>query len=255
MDLILSMLSPFEILAAFMIALLAGFVKGVVGFAMPMIFISGLSSFIAPDLALAMLLLPTLFANVQQALRQGVGAAWQAAKRFWVYLVTGGVVLVGAAQLVPYLRGDLMLGGLGALVTGFVVLQLSGWRLRLSGQSGRVEVLIGVIAGFLGGISGVWGPPTVAYLTALNTEKTVQMQVQGVIYGLGAVVLVLSHLGSSVLNWQTAAPSALMIPPALIGVWVGTQVMDRIDQHAFRRATLIVLLLAGLNLIRRAIMG
>jgi uncharacterized membrane protein YfcA len=36
-------------------------------------------------------------------------------------------------------------------------------------------------------------------------------------------------------------------------VWVGGKVMDRIDQSAFRRATLLVLLLAGLNLLRKAL--
>jgi hypothetical protein len=36
-------------------------------------------------------------------------------------------------------------------------------------------------------------------------------------------------------------------------MWLGGRVMDRIDQAVFRRATLLVLLLAGLNLIRRAL--
>ena len=42
------------------ITLMAGFVKGAVGFAMPMIMISGLGSFMAPELALAGLIVPTL---------------------------------------------------------------------------------------------------------------------------------------------------------------------------------------------------
>jgi uncharacterized membrane protein YfcA len=110
-------------------------------------------------------------------------------------------------------------------------------------------------AGFIGGLSGVWGPPTVAYLTMLGTEKRDQMRVQGVIYGLGAVALTLAHLGSGVLDARSAPFSALLILPALAGMWLGGRIQDRIDQAGFRRVTLIVLLVAGLNLVRRAVMG
>jgi uncharacterized membrane protein YfcA len=36
-------------------------------------------------------------------------------------------------------------------------------------------------------------------------------------------------------------------------MWVGGKVINRIDQAMFKRATLIVLLIAGANLIRRAL--
>jgi hypothetical protein len=61
--------------AAMVITLFAGFVKGAVGFAMPMIMISGFSSFLPPETALAGLILPTLVTNLSQAFRQG----WQPA--------------------------------------------------------------------------------------------------------------------------------------------------------------------------------
>ncbi len=107
----------------------------------------------------------------------------------------------------------------------------------------------------MGGLSGVWGPPTVAYLTALKTPKHDQIRIQGVIYGLGAVALFGAHLSSGILNRETLTLSALLVLPAVLGMLVGFRMQDRIDQIVFRRATLIVLLLAGLNLIRRAIMA
>ena len=56
-------------------AVIAGMVKGIVGFAMPMIFITGMTIFVGPDLALGILILPTLVTNVWQAGRQGFTAA------------------------------------------------------------------------------------------------------------------------------------------------------------------------------------
>ncbi|TNJ41168.1 sulfite exporter TauE/SafE family protein [Phaeobacter sp. B1627] len=248
-------LAPAGFVLAFVVALIAGTIKGLVGFAMPMIMVSGLSSIMAPDLALAGLILPTLATNGFQALRQGPRAAWESMLRFRAFLLIGGVFLLISAQLVRVLPSQVMLLIIGGPITLFALTQLMGKHLTLSAPSHRMELSIGAFAGFIGGFSGIWGPPTVAYLTALGTEKHEQMRIQGVIYGLGAVVLFFAHIGSGVMRSETWPFSVLMILPALLGMWVGGRLQDKIDQKGFRRATLFVLLIAGLNLLRRAVVG
>ena len=238
---------------AFGIGLTAGIVKGVVGFAMPMILISGLSSFMAPELALAALILPTLATNGFQALRQGWRAAWTSIQRYWLFLVVGGAALLVAAQFVRILPQTVFFLVIGVPIIIYALLQLSGRAITLASASRRAEAVTAVIAGTMGGLSGVWGPPTVAYLTATNTPKADQMRVQGVIYGLGSVMLLLAHLQSGVLRWETVPLSAFMIVPAGIGMAIGTAIQNRIDQDMFRKVTLFVLLVVGLNLIRRGL--
>lgn len=253
---ILTLMTP-EILGyTLLVALLAGIVKGMVGFAMPMIMISLLGSFVAPDVALAGLILPTLITNGMQALRQGWREAWESVKRFRVFMAIGLVAMLLSAQLVRVLPQDTLLLMIGIPVVLFCAVQLLGWKLRLP-HKGRhwVEGGIGGIAGFIGGFSGVWGPPTVMYLTALDTAKAESMRVQGVIYGLGAVALFGAHVGSGVMRAETLPFSVAMVVPAMLGTWLGFQVQDRIDQNAFRKATLAVLLIAGLNLVRRGLTG
>lgn len=248
-----SFLDPITLGAALGIAVLAGTIKGMVGFAMPMILISGLGTFLSPEVALAGLILPTVVTNGMQALEQGWRAARDSILRFSTFLIIGLVCLLASAQTLRFLPRDLLFLMIGGPITLFALLQLVGWQLRLRGPSRRAEAIIGGIAGAIGGVSGIWGPPTVAYLTAINTEKSEQMRVQGVIYGLGAVALVFAHLGSGILTAQTATFSAVLIVPAVAGMWVGARIRGGIDQVAFRRATLIVLFVAGLNLIRRGL--
>lgn len=255
MDTFFPLLSPAELALAIGVALVAGFVKGVVGFAMPLIFISGLTVFISPELALAGLIIPTLVTNTHQALRQGVQPAIKSVVSFRVFLLAGGLALIVSAQMVRVFPDHVMMAIIGAPVTFFALLQLSGYQLSLPQRNVPVEVTAGVIAGSLGGVSGIWGPPTVAYLTALGTAKQDQIRIQGVIYGLGAVALLGAHVSSGVLRTETISFSIAMVPPAFLGMWAGMAVMDRIDQTAFRRATLFVLLVAGLNLLRRAWFG
>jgi len=173
MEIILSTYGVWALALATLIALAAGAIKGVVGFAMPTIMISGLASFMSPDLALAGLILPTLVTNGMQALRQGVGAALDSIKN----------------------------------------------------------------------------------LTAIDTPKQEHLRIQGTIYGLGATALFAAHLQSGVIRGETLPLSVWLVVPAVIGIWLGFKVQDRINQELFRRLTLWVLFLAGLNLIRRGVMG
>ena len=55
------------------------------------------------------------------------------------------------------------------------------------------------------------------------------------------------------LNAQTLPLSAIVVIPALIGLWLGFLAHDRLDVAQFRRWTLVLLVLTGANLIRRAL--
>lgn len=255
MEALFPYLTPATLALAFAVAALAGLVKGMVGFAMPMILISGLGTFLPPEIALGGLILPTLVTNGMQALRQGVRAALASVRKFRVFLLAGLICLLATAQLVRVMSPQMFLLLLGVPVTLFALVQLLGLRLHLAAPNPRIELGVGAFAGAIGGLSGVWGPPTVMYLTALNTPKADQMRVQGVIYGLGAVALVVAHLGSGVLRADTAPFSLALIVPAVAGMWIGGRLSDRIDQATFRRATLLVLLIAGANLVRRGLIG
>ncbi len=240
------------IFSAALITFLAGFVKGAVGFAMPMIMISGLASFLPAETALAILIAPTLVSNVWQAFRTGWQAALKSIIRFRIYLLLMLVFLVSSAQLVRVLPQNIVLLMIGIPMILFALLQLFGIKFKVREQRRTLaETLIGAGAGFIGGISGVWGPPLIAYLTAIETPKTEQMRVQGAVFGLGAVALAAAHVKSGVLNGITLPFSVAMVVPALLGMGLGLWFHDRLPQARFRTLTLIVLTLAGLNLIRR----
>ncbi|MBN9677914.1 sulfite exporter TauE/SafE family protein [Salipiger bermudensis] len=256
MDTIFSLIPPSLLVLSFGVSALAGLVKGMVGFALPMILISGLGSFLSPELALAGLILPALISNAVQALQHGFRAALASLKRFRVFLGAGLLCLLLSSQLVRVLPVPVLLAMIGGPVALFCIMQLAGWRPHLkNGQNRFAEVVIGSVAGFIGGMSGVWGPPMVAYLTAIDTEKREQIRVQGVAYGLGALSLTGAHTVSGVLNAQTVWFSAFLVVPSMLGMWLGMKVHDRIDQAAFRKITLWVLLVAALNLLRRAFFG
>lgn len=256
MDLIFNDLSSIAIVFAIGVTLVAGFVKGATGFALPMIMVSGLATILPPDVAIAALIVPTVVSNVWQALRGGgVGGAVRVAAHFKVYIAVLLVVIVITAQMVSMMSQNAIMLTIGIPIVLLALVLLSGKRFSIGARGrGISDVIVGTLSGFLGGLAGIWGPLTVMYLTALDTPKKDQVRVTGVIFGAGAVVLGLSHLKSGLLNAQTLPLSVFMIIPVLVGQALGNYVQDRLDQQKFKRLTLLVLVVAGLNLVRRGLM-
>ena len=116
-----------------------------------------------------------------------------------------------------------------------------------------LEIATGIVGGICGGIAGVWGPPVLLYLISLRVPKTEQVRAQGLTFFVGSCMLVVAHLRSGLLNVETAPLSALMCVPAAIGMALGLRFQDAMNPERFRRITLVVLCVAGLNLLRRGL--
>lgn len=238
------------------VTLLAGLVKGAIGFALPLIIVSGLSLVLDPLLALAGVILPALFSNVLQAARHPAPEIKDAVREHWRFIFMVCLMILIVAQIVVMLPQRTFYLILGIPVVGLSLVQLFGWRLTIPLHRRRLaEWVIGGLAGFTGGITGSWGPPTVMYLMALDTPKDRQMLVQGVIYSIGAVALVAGHMQSGVLYGATLLFSAVLLIPTYIGMQIGFRIGDRMDGERIRKVILIVLVVAGANLIRRGLFG
>lgn len=254
-DLLSGGLSSEAFLAALAVTLFAGFVKGAVGFAMPMILVSAFAVFLPQHLALAGLILPTLVTNLSQAFRQGVGPARETSatyRRFLIATVVGIVISAPFADAIPRVVYLLMLG---LPITIFAGLQLMGQSLAIRlDHRDRAEWALGAVGGLYGGVSGIWGPPLLVFLLSTGADKGQMIRAQGVVFLIGAATLLVAHLGTGLLNAETLGFSAALSLPALVGLLVGYRVQDRMDQHRFRRWTQGLLVVTGLNMVRLALL-
>jgi len=249
-------MTPVMLIAVLIVVSTAGFVKGAVGFAMPMIMVSGLGSFLPAEIAIAGLILPTVATNLTQTFRNGGAHAWASFRKFWRFNLVLFVVILMSAQLVRQMPQSVLFLLLGGMIVVFGALQLAGWQPRIRrGFEQVTETTVAIVAGFFGGLTGVWGPPTILYLTALDVPKQESVRVQGSMYLMGSLLLLGAHLRSGVLNAQTIPLSLMLVAPALVGQFIGQRAQDRMDQALFRKATLAVLIVAGFNLLRRGLMA
>ncbi len=230
-----------------------GFSKGVTGFSLPLIAISGIGSVMAADIAILALLVPSLVTNVWQSLRSGAASAVDRLKEYKILFMIMPVCLAIAAQAFTRMSDDLLFLIIGTCIILFAGYELLGAQNEIKTPTPKLEAVSGALSGISGGLSGVWGPPVMVYLLARGIKKTEFVQTMGLVFLIGSVVLNLSHLRSGLLSSYSAPYSVAMLGPALLGMWLGYKVQDRLDQDKFKRVILVVLIISGFNLLRRGL--
>ena len=98
-ELITSDFGTHALYLSFVVMFFGGFAKGVVGFALPMIAVSGIGSLMTAELAILALLLPGLITNVWQAFRAGFSSAYSFLRKYWPIFVIMPITLAIAAQI------------------------------------------------------------------------------------------------------------------------------------------------------------
>ena len=91
------------------------------------------------------------------------------------------------------------------------------------------------------------------YLNMRDTQKEAFIRASGFLITVGSLPLIFAYAQLGFMTGPLAVTSLLMIVPAMIGFGLGTLVGNRLSQEIFRNVVLVVFLLLGLNLIRRAI--
>jgi len=232
----------------------AGVVKGAIGFALPLLFLTGLSLVLPIQTVVALIAIPALVTNLLQAQYTGLSAALRSLREFRLLYAVLFFTTLLSTQLVGILPAQTLILILGLGAFALTLLQVFGWPRRIPARARPlVELAYGLVAGFFGGLSGLWGSALLTYFLALRLEKEKFVTTTGVAWLVASVPYLLGHVQHGVLTAPLAAWSAAALLPTLGGVWIGRRIQTRLDPILFRRAVLFVLVLATLNLIRRGV--
>jgi uncharacterized protein len=245
-------LSLTVLLGAVVIYVLAGFVKGTIGIGLPTAGVSLTAQFTDARTAIALAIIPMLITNLWQVwrTRQHTHRAWP----FWPLIVTMMISIAVFAFIAPAVAIPAVTLLLGISVFLFALVSLMRQTPELNPRYDQpAQLFAGVTAGVLGGLTGVWAPPIVVYMTAIRANKDTFVAVVGVMLGLGTIVLAISYGTVGLLTKGQAVASAILVLPALLGFSLGERLRSRLNEQAFKKAVLLFFLLMGLNLIRKAL--
>lgn len=228
----------------------AGMVKGVTGMGLPTVAMGVLGALLSPLVAASLLIVPSFVTNLWQLL---AGPAFgPITRRLWPMMLAICLgTLLGTAWLTA--------GDTGATTTalGAALVIYAGYTLlaRQIAIPRRIQPLlsplIGGLTGLVSGATGVFVIPAVPYLQALGLSRDDLVQALGLSFTVSTVALTAALGARGGFAMGAMALSVMALVPALIGMWAGQRLRNRISPATFRRVFLVFLLLLGAEMALR----
>lgn len=214
--------------------LLAGVVKGVIGFGLPTVTLALLVTTIGLKEAMVLLIIPCFVTNLWQTVSGG--HLLSLLGRLWATLL--GVFVASWLGAVWHATTDpnLLIGLLGTLLCLYAVLGLKMAPIPTPGRHATwLSPLTGVISGILNGLTGSFVIPGVIYLQSLDLPRDALIQGMGLLFTVSIVALGFAFSGNGLLDSEYVGLSAVAVVPALLGMQVGLGLRHPLNATQFKR--------------------
>lgn len=226
---------------------MGGFVKGTMGVGLPLVVVPTLSLLIPAPQAMGLLVMPVLISNLWQAIEGG--NIRYSLKRFGSLV---GVQLVVTLLTVKYSSG-LSVQNLNLLIA-FSLLVAVLWmgakpNLRVPPPYELAAcMVVGALAGFMGGVSSLTGPFIITLLMALRLTREQFIGSISIIYLAGSLPMYGAMLWYGRFGWTEVGLSALGLIPMFAGLQMGKTVRHRLSEENFRKILLAYLFVLAIVL-------
>lgn len=245
-------MDPLLIATSAVVLVIAGAVKGTLGFGLPLVAISLLAFAMPPQQAAILLLGPILTTNIWQIVSLPAAAAMT--RRLALMLVATPIATYFASGILSASDTSLARIILGTTILVYALFILSGRRPRVRPRDERwMAPLVGAMTGAIGGATGVTLVPLVGYLQAIGLEKGSLIQAQSLVFLIAGVALAASLALGGHIGMVQAAESGLAIIPAGLGILIGQAFRDRLDVDGFRKVFCVALICIGLYIVATAL--
>ena len=165
--------------------------------------------------------------------------------------IIGGVigVPIGTILLTYYVNPAYLRTGVGLLLVLYSAYNLARPAFEPIDSGVSTDVGVGFLNGLLGGLTGLTGIIVAIWCQLRGWPKDVQRTVFQPVNLAAMVMSTVSLSIAGVITLETIKLYLLGLPPLLAGLWCGFKLYGKLDETAFRKVILLLLLLSGLALI------
>ncbi|MEI9402834.1 sulfite exporter TauE/SafE family protein [Mesorhizobium argentiipisi] len=246
-------MSDFSLLLTATVAitfLLAGIAKGVTGMGLPTLATGLLGTIMPPVTAASLLIVPSFVTNVWQLF---AGPSFSAIlRRLWLMMagILAGTII--GARLLASDNVKWTTAGLGAALILYAAYTLAARQPSVPERTERwSSPAVGFLTGLVTGGTGVFVVPAVPYIQALGLSRDDLIQALGLSFTVSTIALALGLASHGAFDAGHLATSSLAVLPALLGMWLGQVLRQKISPATFRRWFLVFLILLGVELLLR----
>ncbi len=233
------------------IFVLAGIIKGTVGLGLPMAAVGLLASLVDPRLAISLVVFPLMATNFWQMVRGG--AIVRSARRYWLFLVVMMITMFLSTGIAGRVSADTLAGVIGVVIILFALISFLAVIPRLPDRFDKAgQVAAALACGLIGGLTSIWSPPMAIYMLARRVDKDEFVAASGFLIFFSSLPLALGYWRAGLMTGPLALVSVGMCIPAIAGFSIGERIRATMSGERFRTAVLVLFLVLGVNLIRRA---
>jgi len=242
------------LLAATLSIFCGSYIKGAIGFGLPVIVTPIMIFFLQlPDI-ITLQLFPICISNIQQCWLTRHHA--HLLKKIWPMIVInvfilllGGQILVksNSLRLMPIIGGLIVLQALLSEMNYFVLKDNKNFKIWM--------ILSGITSGILGSISSFFAFPSVQLIFSLQLKREEFVFLVGFLLSTGFIAL-WTGIALNGFDIQEKLPlSILLIGPTLIGIWLGNVTRKAFSPKWFKIGVRVMLVLTGLTLIIKSLVN
>jgi uncharacterized membrane protein YfcA len=231
---------------------LGAFVKGAIGFGLPMIATPMMLFAMPLPEVVAVMLAPVLLTNIQQCWlnRQH----WRSLFTYWPMMVATIIVLFPGSRLLAVLDSGMLAAIVGAMIFILVVIDNLPRELWMMRQLAKIDgrkflIPAGMLSGVSGSLTSIYSFPSLQLMVSLRLPKNEFVFVIGVYLLCGYTSI---WAGLAVAGFPTPAialDAIWVLIPGAIGLFAGNNIRNRLSADAFRRLVNIALAIAGISLV------
>jgi uncharacterized membrane protein YfcA len=224
-----------------------GFTSGLTGFAAGLV-VSGVWLHVITPLQTAVLI--AAYGMVNQA--YGIWKVRHALqwRRILPFVIGGTVGVPLGAYLVTYLNPTHLRVGVGALLIVYGTYNLARPTFTPIKSNPAADTGIGVLNGLLGGLTGLGGVISTIWCQLGGGPKDAQRAIfQPVLFITMTMTTLTFAVSGHLFSIDILRLFLLGLPALLLGLWTGVALYGKLDDAAFRKAILVLLLVSGLSLV------
>jgi uncharacterized membrane protein YfcA len=227
-------------------AFFGGLTSGLSGFAMGLVVSGVWLHIIAANQNALLIVLCGLVTQGSGIWRVRHAVRWRAVAPF----IIGGALGVpaGTALVTTVDQGTLRLT-MGFLLVIYSLYSLIRPALKPVQGGVPADFGVGIVNGLIGGLTGLGGIAVTVWCQLRGGPKDAQRAVFQPVMFATFVMSAISFAVARAFSVETLKLYALALPVLIVGIWAGLGLYGRLDDAAFRRIILLLLLVSGLTLI------
>jgi uncharacterized protein len=239
-------------LALYVVAtFLGGFTSGLTGFAAGLV-VSGVWLHVITPLQTAVLIAAYGVVNQSYGIwKVRHGLRW---RRILPFVAGGAIGVPLGAYLLTYIDPAHLRVGVGVLLILYSAYNLARPTLSPVRSNPPTDAAVGLLNGLLGGLTGLGGVISTIWVQLGGGPKDAQRAVfQPVLFMTMAMTTLTFAASGYLFDIDILRLFLVGLPALLLGLWVGVTLYGKLDDAAFRKAVLILLLVSGLSLVMPAL--